>query len=115
MTKLGAKLLTLTIKNPNKRECVYRMLADYTTAYRVMEQNNMIEKCLKYVHNYLNKPNLVIVNLVGGLGNQMLLYTFGKALKTKGYSVIFDGGQYKTAICGGGESHKYPQFRNFTF
>lgn len=96
MTKFGAKLLTYTIKNPTKREIIYRMLMDYTTAYRAMEQNDLVEKMLKYVHNYLDKPNLVIVNLFGGLGNQMFLYTFGKALESKGYSVIFDGGQYKT-------------------
>lgn len=95
MTKLGAKLLTATIKNPTKREIIYRMLMDYTTAYRAMEQNDLAEKMLKYVHNYLDKPNLVIINLLGGLGNQMYLYIFGKALEFKGYSVIFDGGQYK--------------------
>lgn len=118
MTKFGAKLLTATIKNPTKREIIYRMLMDYTTAYRAMEQNDLAEKMLKYVHNYLDKPNLVIINLLGGLGNQMYLYTFGKALESKGYSVIFDGGQYKTILKNsqnvmGGESHKYPQFRNY--
>ena len=103
MTKFGAKLLTLTIKNPAKREMIYRMLMDYTIAYRAIKQNDLVEKLLYYKHNYLTKPNLVIIQLLGGLGNQMYLYAFGKALQSKGYSVVFDAGHYKNLSNGGGQ------------
>lgn len=102
MNKFGAKLLTATIKNPLKKELVYRMLMDYTTAYRVMEQNNVAEKLLYYKHHYLTKPNPIVIQMSGGLGNQMSLYAFGKTLESNGYSVIFDGGHYKNTNYGGG-------------
>ena len=36
-----------------------------------------------------------MIHLSGGLGNQMYNYTFGKALESKGYDVIFDASDYK--------------------
>lgn len=104
MTKLGAKLLTTTIKNPQKREFIYNMLTKPAFANTAIKQNTSLEWLIHCVHNYLSKPNLIVVWLVGGLGNQMYLYAFGKALESKGYSVIFDGkvGGYAKNIMGGG-------------
>ncbi len=50
-----------------------------------------------------------MIHLSGGLGNQMYNYTFGKALESKGYDVIFDASDYKnlqgdSQNGGGGES-----------
>ena len=103
MTKFGARLLTQTIKNPQKRHFVYNFLIDNTFANNVLKQKNIAEKQLHYIHNYLAKPKLAIVWIVGGLGNQMYLYAFGKALQSKGYSVIFDAGHYKNLSNGGGQ------------
>lgn len=104
MTKLGAKLLTATIKNPQKRNFIYNMLMDYSFANTAMKQNASIEWLINCVHNYLSKPKLVVVWLVGGLGNQMYFYVFGKALESMGYSVIFDAnaGGYAKNYGGGG-------------
>lgn len=97
MNSLGAKIYTAIIKNLTKRQLIYRMLTDTAFSNRVAEQEQNIEQALYYVHNYLTKPNLVVVHLVGGLGNQMNLYVFGKALQHKGFDVVFDArvGGYK--------------------
>ena len=47
----------------------------------------------------------MIVNFGGGLGNQMFMYAFAKALQIEGCEVIIDGSWFK--INGGGESHKF--------
>lgn len=95
MKKFGAKIISKFIKNPQKREFVYKILYDGKFAESLMERENCIKKLLFYAHNYLNRKNCVIVWIVGGLGNQMYLYAFGKMLERKGYSVIFDCGTYK--------------------
>ena len=104
MTKFGAKLLTFTIKNPQKRKFMYRFLTDYWFANNTLNKENAMEKILHIAHNYLhwNKQNLVIVELGGGLGNQLYGYAFGKMLESKGYSVIFNAGHYKNLSNGGG-------------
>ena len=111
MKKFGAKLLTSTIKNPQKREFIYNMLMDYSFANTAIKQNMSIEWLINCVHNYLSKPNLVVSWLVGGLGNQMYFYAFGKALESKGYSVVFDAGVGGYAKNGGGNRNlsKHPQ------
>lgn len=112
MTKFGAKLLTATIKNPQKREFIYNMLMDYSFANTAIKQNMSIEWLINCVHNYLSKPNLVVSWLVGGLGNQMYFYAFGKALESKGYSVVFDanaGGYAKNGGGGNPNTAKLPQ------
>lgn len=95
MTKLGAKLLTLTIKTPHKRTFVYKFISNNQFAGDTLKREKAIEKLLHYAHNYLTKPNLAVIHLSGGLGNQMYNYTFGKALESKGYDVIFDASDYK--------------------
>ena len=104
MTKFGARLLTLTIKNPQKREFMYRFVTDYRFANNALKEASSIEKILHIVHNYLhcNKQNFVIVELGGGLGNQLYGYEFGKMLESKGYSVVFNAGHYKNLSNGGG-------------
>ena len=109
MTKLGAKLLTATIKNPQKREFIYKFVTDAQFANHAINRENIVEKQLYYVHNYLSKPNLIVVWLVGGLGNQMYLYAFGKALESKGYSVVFDAKVGGYAKNGGGGIAKLPR------
>lgn len=108
MTKLGAKLLTLTIKTPHKRTFVYKFISNNQFAGDTLKREKAIEKLLHYAHNYLTKPNLAVIHLSGGLGNQMYNYTFGKALESKGYDVIFDASDYKNlqgdSQNGGGES-----------
>ena len=95
MKPFGAKIISKFIKNPQKRELIYRILSDGGFAEAIIEQKNRIKKLLFYSHNYLTKPNVVVVWLVGGLGNQMYLYAFGKMLQTRGYNVIFDAGTYR--------------------
>ena len=90
MTNLLAKLLTSTIKNHHKRLFVYKILTDNEFASDTIKKEVYIEKMLNYIHNYLALGNCIVVNLFGGLGNQMLLYAFGKALQIKGYNIIFD-------------------------
>ncbi|WP_181562832.1 hypothetical protein [Helicobacter sp. 10-6591] len=48
------------------------------------------------------KNKNVIVRLVGGLGNQMFIYAFGKFLQQQGYTVRFDTNAYDKQIGGGG-------------
>ena len=121
MNLLGAKIYTAIIKNLTKRQLIYRMLTDSAFSNRVAEQEQNIEQALYYVHNYLTKPNLVVVHLVGGLGNQMNLYVFGKALQHKGFDVVFDarvGGykghakEYLVMKEGGGNFKKSIKIRN---
>lgn len=47
------------------------------------------------------KNKNVIVCLVGGLGNQMFIYAFGKFLQQQGYTVRFDTNAYDKQIGGG--------------
>lgn len=47
------------------------------------------------------KNKNVIVRLVGGLGNQMFIYAFGKFLQQQGYTVRFDTNAYDKQIGGG--------------
>ena len=116
MTKLGAKLLTLTIKTPHKRTFVYKFISNNQFAGDTLKREKAIEKLLHYAHNYLTKPNLAVIHLSGGLGNQMYNYTFGKALESKGYDVIFDASDYKnlqgdSQNGGGGIVHKMTQIK----
>ena len=91
MTSFGAKIYTAIIKNPVKKRLVYRMLMDGAFVNKIVRQGDKVEKMLYYVHNYLTKPKLVIVWLPkAGLGNQMYMYAFGRALQHKGYDVVFD-------------------------
>jgi hypothetical protein len=51
---------------------------------------------------------MVIVKIVGGLGNQMFCYAYAKALEKKGYKVKIDISAYKTyALHGGYQLDKY--------
>ncbi len=105
MTKFGAKLYTAIIKNKAKRRLVYDILTNTTLADKIIKQgkeleqvllnqqmllSHKLEKALYYTQNYLAKPRLVVIFIVGGLGNQMYLYAFGRALQERGHSVIFD-------------------------
>lgn len=94
MKEFGAKIISKFIKNPQKREFVYKILTDGNFAESVIERENYIKKLFFYTHNYLKRKNCVVVWIVGGLGNQMYLYAFGKMLERRGYSVIFDCGTY---------------------
>lgn len=48
----------------------------------------------------------MIVNFGGGLGNQMFMYAFAKALQMEGCEVIIDGSWFNTKL-GGGESRRF--------
>lgn len=37
---------------------------------------------------------MLIIKMWGGLGNQMFIYAFGKALESYGYTICFDVEQY---------------------
>lgn len=47
----------------------------------------------------------MIVKLMGGLGNQMFIYAFAKALELEGCKVVIDGSIYadSNSTNGGGE------------
>lgn len=108
MKEFGAKIISKFIKNPQKRDFVYKILTDGNFAESVIERENYIKKLFFYTHNYLKRKNCVVVWIVGGLGNQMYLYAFGKMLECRGYSVIFDCGTYGYAknTNGGGDLYK---------
>ena len=97
MTSFGAKIYTAFIKNPAKKRFVYRMLVDSGSVNALSGQYDKVEQMLYYVHNYLAKPQLAIVCLSGGLGNQMHLYAFGRALQARGHNVVFDARHYAKA------------------
>ncbi len=44
----------------------------------------------------------MIVEMMGGLGNQMFVYAFAKALQIEGCEVIIDGSSFKAKMVGGG-------------
>lgn len=51
---------------------------------------------------------MIIVRIVGGLGNQMFQYAYAKALQQKGYEVRIDISQFKNyKLHGGYQLHKY--------
>ena len=49
----------------------------------------------------------MIVNLSDGLGNQMFMYAFAKALQMEGCEVIIDGSAFNANMGGGGKSHRF--------
>lgn len=40
----------------------------------------------------------MLISLLGGLGNQMFIYSFAKALSLKGYPILLDGTRYKDRL-----------------
>lgn len=40
----------------------------------------------------------MLISLLGGLGNQMFIYSFAKALSLKGYPILLDGTKYKDRL-----------------
>lgn len=51
---------------------------------------------------------MIIVKVVGGLGNQMFQYAYAKALQQKGYSVQIDISKFKKyKLHGGYQLNKY--------
>ena len=44
----------------------------------------------------------MVVKLMGGLGNQMFIYAFAKALELEGVEVVIDASSYNKQHGGGG-------------
>ncbi|MGX3011260.1 hypothetical protein ACWIUD_06850 [Helicobacter sp. 23-1044] len=96
--RLASRIFLNQIKDTKKRDFIHKLLNDEYFYQQIFRQNQSVEKLYFYAHNYLPNPRLVVVWIVGGLGNQMYLYAFGRALEKMGYSVIFDASEYKNSL-----------------